>query len=125
MHGRASTWFTQEGASVKLQAFRTNTMARPLALTAALLLCQPAFATTDDDADPNDVSAMDMTGDLLIGRPLLFTATVLGTAIWLVALPFTAAGGNVKESGQKLVVWPAKNTFVRCLGCSTAGYKKD
>lgn len=110
---------------MKLQAFRKSTVARPLALAAALLLCQPVFALNEDDPDPNSVSAMAMGGDLLIGRPLLFTATVLGTAIWLVALPFTAAGGNVKESGQKLVVWPAKNTFVRCLGCPTAGYKKD
>ena len=110
---------------MKLQAFRTSTVARPLALTAALLLCQPVFALNEDDPDPNSVSAIAMGSDLLIGRPLLFTATVLGTAIWLVALPFTAAGGNVKESGQKLVVWPAKNTFVRCLGCPTAGYKKD
>ena len=110
---------------MKLQAFRKNTVARPLAVAAALLLCQPAFAAGEDDSDPNSVSAVAMGGDLLIGRPLLFTATVLGTAIWLVALPFTAAGGNVKDSAQKLVVWPAKNTFVRCLGCPTAGYKKD
>lgn len=111
---------------MKLQAFRKNTVARPLALAATLLLLQPAFAAMDDDnADPNSPSAMAMAGDMLIGRPLLFTATVLGSAIWLVALPFTAAGGNVKDSGQKLVVWPAKNTFVRCLGCPTAGYKQD
>ena len=49
----------------------------------------------------------------------------LGTAVWIVALPFTALGGNVKKSGEKLVVWPAKNTFVRCLGCATAGYQQD
>ena len=110
---------------MKLQAFKKSRVARPLALATALLLCQPAFAVDDENADPNAVSAVAMGGDLLIGRPLLFTATVLGTAIWLVALPFTAAGGNVKDSGQKLVVWPAKNTFVRCLGCPTAGYKKD
>ena len=112
---------------MKLQAFRKNAVARPLALTAALLLCEPAFAAMadDDTADPNSPSAMAMTGDMLIGRPLLFTATVLGSAIWLVALPFTAAGGNIKDSAQKLVVWPAKNTFVRCLGCPTAGYKRD
>lgn len=110
---------------MKLQAFRKNTVARPLALVAALLLCQPAFATPDDDADPNKVSAMDMTGDLLVGRPLLLTATVLGSAIWLVALPFSALGGNVKDSAEALIGWPARNTFERCLGCPIAGYKKD
>ncbi|MBK9428729.1 MAG: multidrug transporter [Gammaproteobacteria bacterium] len=110
---------------MKLQAFRKSTVARPLVLVAALLLCQPAFAATDEDSDPNKVSAMDMTGDLLIGRPLLLTATVLGTAIWLVALPFSALGGNVKDSAEALIGWPARNTFERCLGCPTAGYKKD
>ncbi len=110
---------------MKLQVFRKSTVARPLVLVAALLLCHPVFAINEDDRDPNSVSAIAMGGDLLIGRPLLLTATVVGTAIWLVALPFTAAGGNVKDSGKKLVVWPAKNTFVRCLGCPTAGYKKD
>jgi hypothetical protein len=110
---------------VTLQAFRKSTVARPLALVAALLLCPPAFATTDEDADPNKVSAMEMTGDLLVGRPLLLTATVLGTAIWLVALPFSALGGNVKDSAEALIGWPARNTFERCLGCPTAGYKKD
>ena len=66
-----------------------------------------------------------VTGDLLVGRPLLLTATVLGTAIWLVALPFSALGGNVKDSAEALIGWPARNTFERCLGCPTAGYKKD
>jgi hypothetical protein len=50
---------------------------------------------------------------------------VLGTAIWLVALPFSALGGNVKDSAEALIGWPARNTFERCLGCPTAGYKKD
>ncbi|MGE3297760.1 MAG: hypothetical protein AB7I68_10465 [Porticoccaceae bacterium] len=108
-----------------LQAFRKSTVARPLALVAALLLCQPAFAINHDESDPNEVSAVDMAGDLLIGRPLLLTATVLGTAIWVVALPFSALGGNVKDSAEALIGWPARNTFERCLGCPTAGYKKD
>lgn len=110
---------------MKLQAFRNSTIARPLALAAALLLCQPVFALNEDDPDPNSVSAVAMAGDLLIGRPLLFTATVLGSAIWLVGLPFSALGGNVKDSAEALIGWPARNTFERCLGCPTAGYKKD
>ena len=110
---------------MKLQAFRKSTVARPLALAAALLLCQPAFAFDDENADPNSPSAIAMGGDLLIGRPLLFTATVVGSAIWLVGLPFSALGGNVKDSAEALIGWPARNTFERCLGCPTAGYKKD
>jgi hypothetical protein len=110
---------------VKLQTIRNGRMTRPLVLAAALLLCHPALAAADDNEDPNAPSAIAMGADLVIGRPALLAATVLGTAIWIVALPFSAAGGNVKESGEKLVVWPAKNTFVRCLGCATAGYRED
>jgi len=42
-----------------------------------------------------------------------------------VSLPFTALGGNVAEAGQALVVEPGKEAFVRCLGCTTSGYKQD
>lgn len=111
---------------MKLQTIRSGRMARPLVLAAALLLCHPALvAAADNNEDPNAPSAIAMGADLVIGRPALLVATVLGTAIWIVALPFSAAGGNVKESAEKLVVWPAKNTFVRCLGCATAGYRKE
>lgn len=114
-----------ERTSVKLQTLRTGKAARALALTSVLLLCHPTLAETVDTEDPNDPSAVAMGADLVIGRPLLLAATVIGTAVWIVALPFSAAGGNVKKSGDKLVVWPAKNTFVRCLGCATSGYQKD
>lgn len=58
-----------------------------------------------------------MIGDLLIGRPLLLVATGLGTGIFLASLPFSLLGGNLKEAADTLVVGPARQTFVRCLGC--------
>lgn len=61
-----------------------------------------------------------MMGDLLIARPLLICATIIGTAAFVVSLPFTALGGNVKEAGQALVVEPGREAFVRCLGCDTS-----
>lgn len=100
-----------------LQTLRAGKAARALALLAALLICHPVVAEVVDNQDPNDPSAVAMGADLVIGRPLLLAATALGTAVWIVALPFSAVGGNVKASGEKLVVWPAKNTFARCLGC--------
>jgi len=54
--------------------------------------------------------------DLVVVRPLWFVATVLGTAAFIVSLPFTIVGGNTGEAGQKLVVAPAKYTFTRPLG---------
>ena len=49
-----------------------------------------------------------MIGDLVIARPLLIGATVLGAAAFVVSLPFTALGGNVGEAGKALVVEPGK-----------------
>lgn len=66
-----------------------------------------------------------MMGDLLIARPLLIAGTLIGAAAFVISLPFTALGGNVKETGQALVVDPGREAFVRCLGCSTSGYRQD
>lgn len=69
--------------------------------------------------------ALTMAGDLLIARPLLIATTVVGAATYVVSLPFTLAGGNAKEAGKTLVAEPAKNAFVRCLGCRQSGYRKS
>ena len=66
-------------------------------------------------ADIN-VSAEAMTADLLVIRPLGIVATVVGSAIFIVSLPFSALGGNTKTACQKLVKDPAKFTFKRPLG---------
>lgn len=70
-------------------------------------------------------SALAMTGDLLVVRPVMFAMTVVGSALWLVSLPFSAAGGNIKQAGKTLVATPATHTFVRCLGCTQSGYQQD
>lgn len=57
-----------------------------------------------------------MFADGLLVRPLGLCGLVLGTATWIVTLPFSALGGNIGEAGQKLVVEPAQFTFVRPLG---------
>ena len=65
-----------------------------------------------------------MIGDLLIARPLLVVATVIGAGVFVVSLPFTALGGGVGDAGQALVVDPAKAAFVRCLGCIGEGFEQ-
>ncbi len=88
-------------------------------LCVALLGCwvaTPALAATEDEP-----SAGAMAGDLLIARPLGIVATTLGAAAFVVSLPFSAAGGNVGQAADTLVVGPARETFVRCLGCRSAG----
>ena len=57
-----------------------------------------------------------MTADLLLARPLGIVATVLGCAVFIVSLPFSAIGGNTKQASQKLVKEPGDFTFKRPLG---------
>ena len=67
--------------------------------------------TTDDN-----ISAAAMTADIAILRPLGVVSIVAGTAVFLVSLPFSALGGNVKTASEKLVVKPVQFTFQRPLG---------
>jgi hypothetical protein len=66
-----------------------------------------------------------MIGDLFVARPLLLAATGLGTGIFLISLPFSALGGNVKEAASTLVGNPARHTFRRCLGCRFSNLDGD
>jgi len=92
-----------------------------LILSVSLIAPQMAFSNAVEEKP----GALAMTGDLVIARPLLLVTTVVGTAAYIVSLPFSLAGGNAKEAGETLVVGPAKATFMRCLGCKQSGYKKD
>ena len=93
-----------------------------------LLLCSSLAvqASENGSGDPRytiqNPPAYAMLGDLLIARPLLVVATVIGAGAFVVSLPFTALGGGVGDAGQALVVDPAKAAFVRCLGCTGQGF---
>ena len=54
--------------------------------------------------------------DVLIIRPISLVGTVLGTALFIVALPFSIPSGSVKATAGKLIVAPFKYTFTRPLG---------
>ncbi|PWE41885.1 multidrug transporter [Pseudomonas prosekii] len=96
----------------------------------ALLLSvgPPALAAEHGSGDPRytiqNPPAFAMIGDLLIARPLLVAATVIGAGVFVVSLPFTALGGGVGDAGQALVVDPARAAFVRCLGCIGEGFEQ-
>ncbi|MGI0119213.1 hypothetical protein [Zooshikella sp. RANM57] len=68
-----------------------------------------------------DPSGFAMAGDLLVARPLLLGATVLGTAFYVVSLPFSLPGGNADQAAETLIGIPARATFKRCLGCTVSG----
>lgn len=65
-----------------------------------------------------DPSAYAMIGDAVIARPLLLGMTVVGSVAYVVTLPFSLLGDNAGQAAEKLVLQPARATFVRCLGCT-------
>ncbi len=79
-------------------------------------LSQGAMAAGMYEDQGSERSAGAMMVDVLAVRPLGFVATVLGTGLFVVSLPFSALGGNVDEVAENLVVGPARFTFVRPLG---------
>jgi hypothetical protein len=95
---------------------------RSRVLTALIVaaISVPAVAATEES--PNDWA---MAGDILVARPFGMVLTLAGSALFVVSLPFTALGGNVKQAADTLVVGPARETFVRCLGCNSAGRYQD
>jgi hypothetical protein len=58
----------------------------------------------------------DVVSDVFVIRPAYFVGTVVGSAVFIVALPMAAISGNVKQTANTLVVQPAKMTFVRPVG---------
>jgi hypothetical protein len=65
---------------------------------------------------PKEATGEAMLADVFILRPIGLVATVLGSVAFVVALPFTLPTRSVDKSAQRLVVDPAKFTFVRPLG---------
>ena len=68
----------------------------------------PARASVDN--------SVEVVGDLALVRPGCFLVTILGSAVFVVALPFAAASGSIKTTADTLVVHPAQATFTRPLG---------
>ena len=98
-----------------IKRIRTQILAS-ITAGAMLLGSAPAFAAPDDEP-----SAGEMAADVIVARPIGLVATILGSAAFVVSLPFSALGGNVSQAADTLVVGPAKSTFVRCLGCKSSG----
>ena len=64
----------------------------------------------------SEENSLEVVGDLVLVRPGCFAVTIIGSAIFIVALPFAAASGSVKETADTLIVHPAEATFTRPLG---------
>jgi hypothetical protein len=97
-------------------------MCRPIskssvATVLAVALTATASLVRGEDAYSNREVTGDMiAADILLARPAGLVATVVGTAIFIVGLPFTLINGDTELAAQKLVVEPANYTFRRPLG---------
>lgn len=91
-----------------------------LNILTAFLICininQSVLAQSMDEKCSPDGLAMAVDGVII--RPITLAATVVGAAIFVVTLPFSAIAGNSAQVAQRLVVDPAAYTFTRCLGCT-------
>lgn len=60
--------------------------------------------------------ALDATMDILLVRPVSLAATVVGTAVFIVSLPFSIPSKSVGATAQTLIVEPFNYTFTRPIG---------
>ncbi|OUS27302.1 hypothetical protein A9Q99_14910 [Gammaproteobacteria bacterium 45_16_T64] len=91
--------------------------AKLLTIVVMIITALPSIAMAESITERP--SGVEMTADLILVRPLMLGATVIGTALFVISSPFSALGGNFKEAASTLVATPFKSTFMRCLGCGT------
>ncbi|MGD8367721.1 MAG: hypothetical protein PVG78_08765 [Desulfobacterales bacterium] len=91
-------------------------LALVLALAAALVVVPFGSVIAQEDSFTKDRDPGAMTADLLLARPVGLCAIVVGAAVFVVSLPFSALGGNTEQAYEKLVADPAAYTFRRPLG---------
>jgi hypothetical protein len=99
--------------------FRSRMQSGVALLMAILFLWATSLVHAAEDyytARTEDVSAETIIADGLLLRPGGLVATVVGAAVFVVTLPFSIPTKSVDKAAQKLVVDPAKYTFVRPLG---------
>lgn len=85
---------------------------------AALLFAVTTFNTQTFAQKEKDPPAAElMAADLLVLKPLGFVTTILGCALFTVALPFTVwSKERINKSAQSFIIKPGVYTFVRPLG---------
>ncbi len=92
-----------------------------LLLSQSLWAAEQVMSTQGGAVDENP-HWFAMLGDFFVARPIGLVMTAGGSVLWLVGLPFTLAAGNAQEAAETLILGPAEETFVRCLGCRQSGY---
>ena len=75
-----------------------------------------AAAHAQTEPPEKDWEVGKMAADAILARPIGIISTVLGGAVFIVSLPFSALGGNTGQAWDTLVITPARFTFKRPLG---------
>ena len=89
-------------------------MNKPVKIKILTVLCILAMSLCSVPSSRGD--ELDAVGDVFLVRPGSFVATVVGSAVFVVALPFAAMSRSVKTTAQVLVIRPAQFTFTRPVG---------
>ncbi len=92
---------------------KTKLLSLSCAVALGCFYATPAWASngTDYYADATSIAV-----DAVVVRPLCLVATVIGSALFVVSLPFAAPSKSVHRAAHALVVQPARTTFTRPLG---------
>ena len=94
-----------------------NPLAAMFAATWLLSLSpSTSVAAFGDLDDPEDLTAGRMAADTFVVRPVGAVATLLGSVVYVISLPFSYSGGNQQQAYKALVQDPAEYTFQRPLG---------
>lgn len=88
-----------------------------LAATLSMTLTAPAFAAIEIDENNFGPTYGSTVADITIGKPLQTVGAILGTAVHVVGLPFSAASNSIDESYETLVQKPWQ-ALHRCTGCT-------
>ena len=87
-----------------------------LLIGAFLMVPLGSTALAQEYFESSEPTGGEMVFDFAFMRPAGILAVAFGSAVWLLALPFSALADNVDESTEMLVKDPAEFTFKRPLG---------
>lgn len=73
-------------------------------------------ATTPNTSAFDDGSFEAVAADALVVRPFSFVATIVGSAIFIIALPVAAISNSTSQTAEALVLKPGRATFTRPMG---------
>ena len=92
---------------------QTNFMNAKVLILFCAIVMGMGDVTLSRAEDENSIATIT---DVTLVRPGCFLATMIGSAFFVLALPFAAASHSVRKTADTLVVTPAQATFTRPVG---------